>query len=108
MLMAAMAGGTAAPGRTGMERDTQDIVFEVNVEPDEEDGGYVASVSNLRGVYGQGETREEAWEDLKEALDFTIRDMIENGEPLPESDESARHLPSIEDSAGKYRADMVF
>ena len=91
-----------------MERNTNDIVLKVMVEPDKEDGGFVGSVSNLRGVYGQGETPQEAWADLKEALDFTIRDMIENGEPLPESDESARGLPSIEDPAGNYRADLVY
>ena len=76
-----------------MEPNTKGIVLKVTVERDEEDGGFVASVSNLRGVYGQGETPREAQANLKDALNLTIRDMIANGEPLPESDEPARHPP---------------
>lgn len=86
------------------------IVFRVVVEPDEEEGGFVAYVSNLLGVYGQGETEEEAADSLSEALDFTVRDMIESGEKLPESDESTLHLPSLptmSDRGHSYRKELA-
>jgi predicted RNase H-like HicB family nuclease len=86
------------------------IVFRVVVEPDEEEGGFVAYVANLPGVYGQGETEEEAADSLSESLDFTIRDMIESGEELPESDESAVHLPSLPTVSSRghsYRKEMA-
>ncbi len=66
------------------------IPFLVNVEPDAEDGGYVAATPMLAGVYGQGDTKRQAIEDLEAALEFTLEDMINNGEPLPEADSFAK------------------
>lgn len=63
-----------------------DIDFVVVVEPDLEDGGYIATTPTLSGVVGQGETKQEALADLEEALEFTVQDMISSGEPLPEAD----------------------
>lgn len=63
-----------------------EIPFMVVVEPDFEDGGYIATTPSLAGVAGQGETKREAIADLEEALDFTLQDMINGGEPLPEED----------------------
>lgn len=86
------------------------IVFRVVIEPDEEEGGFVAHVANLPGVYGQGETEEEAADSLSESLDFTIRDMMESGEELPESDESAVDLPSLPtagDRGHSYRKELA-
>lgn len=80
------------------------ILFRVFVEPDPEDGGFVASTPTLRGVYGQGETEEEAVRDFQTALDFTMQHMVEEGEDLPESDESARELPSVDDVGRAFRA----
>jgi antitoxin HicB len=79
------------------------ILFRVIVEPDPEDGGFVASTPTLKGVYGQGETEEEAVRDFEAALDFTLRAMMEEGEELPESDESARGLPTVDDAGRTFR-----
>jgi predicted RNase H-like HicB family nuclease len=79
------------------------ILFRVVVEPDREDGGFVASTPTLKGVYGQGETEEEAVRDFQAALDFTLRAMVEEGEELPESDESARGLPTVDDASRTFR-----
>jgi antitoxin HicB len=57
--------------------------FAVVINPDPEDGGYVATVPSLPGVVGQGETEEEALEDVKVAVAFTLESMIERGEQLP-------------------------
>lgn len=66
--------------------------FAVAIHPDPEDGGYVASIPSVPGVYGQGETEEEALEDVREALEFTLESMSELGEELPAGDEIVREL----------------
>ena len=64
----------------------------VVVDEAPEDGGYIASVPSLPGVYGQGETEEEAFQDAVAALTFTLDDMTENGEELPPSDGHPREV----------------
>lgn len=74
-----------------------EILFQLVIDPDPEDGGYVATTPTLPGVVGQGETQEEAAQDLATALQFTLDDMKENGEPLPESDKEAEGLPRLDE-----------
>lgn len=82
----------------GLEGDgAREILFRLVIEPDPEDGGFVATTPTLPGVAGQGETPEEAGRDLAAAIRFTLDDMVENGEPLPESDEEARDYPALEE-----------
>ena len=77
----------------GMEKRRQTTRrFAVAIHPDPEDGGYVASIPSLPGVYGQGETEEEALEDVREALEFTLESMAELGEELPAGDEIVREV----------------
>jgi antitoxin HicB len=66
--------------------------FAVVVHPDREDGGFVATVPSLPGVVGQGETEEEAFKDVAEALAFTLEDMVDRGEELPPGGEVAREI----------------
>ncbi len=66
--------------------------FIVVVVPGPEDEGYIASVPALPGVYGQGETEEEAFEDVVAALTMTLDDMIERGEKIPSGNETAREI----------------
>jgi len=56
--------------------------FTVVVERDE-DGLYVASVPLLQGCYTQGETYEEALENVKDAIKLHIEARKEVGEPIP-------------------------
>ncbi|NOZ58170.1 MAG: type II toxin-antitoxin system HicB family antitoxin [Euryarchaeota archaeon] len=46
--------------------------FKVIVEEDKEDGGYVVSVPSLSGCYSQGDTIEEALENIKEAIELYL------------------------------------
>lgn len=55
------------------------VIFE-----DPEDGGYVARVPAVPGVAGQGETEEEAYQDVSEALRVLLEYMDEEGLDLPE------------------------
>jgi len=47
------------------------------IEPDPEDGGFVARVPDLPGVVGQGRTEKEAFEDIAKLLAFTLEEVRE-------------------------------
>lgn len=53
----------------------------------ETDGGYVATVPSLPGCVSQGDTREEAISNIREAADLYIEDCIAAGDSVPEEDE---------------------
>jgi len=59
-----------------------DYKFTVVVERDE-DGLYVASVPLLQGCYSQGETYEEALENIKDAIRLHIEARQSLGESIP-------------------------
>lgn len=42
--------------------------YAVAIEPDLEDGGYVAECTDVPGCFSQGETRDEAVENIKDAI----------------------------------------
>ena len=56
--------------------------FNIVVERDE-DGVYIASCPALQGCYSQGDTYEEAVENLKDAIRLHIEAQREAGEPVP-------------------------
>lgn len=49
----------------------------------ERDGGYIASVPALPGCVSQGDTRDEAVKNIREAVDLYIEDCIASGDPVP-------------------------
>ena len=56
--------------------------FTVIVERDE-DGIYIASCPALQGCYSQGDTYEEAVENIRDAIRLHIEARREVGEPIP-------------------------
>ena len=52
----------------------------------EPDGGYVASVPVLPGCVSQGDTRDEAIANIKEAIEVYVEDCRAAGDPVPEED----------------------
>jgi predicted RNase H-like HicB family nuclease len=56
--------------------------FTIVVERDE-DGVYVASCPALQGCYSQGDTYDEAVENLKDAIRLHIEARQSLGEPIP-------------------------
>jgi len=56
--------------------------YTVVVEQDD-DGVYVASVPMLPGCYTQGDSYEEALENIKDAIKAHIEARRELGEPIP-------------------------
>jgi predicted RNase H-like HicB family nuclease len=49
----------------------------------EADGGYVVSVPALRGCVSQGDTRDEALANIREAMELYIEDCRAAGDPVP-------------------------
>lgn len=49
----------------------------------EADGGYVAIVPALPGCVSQGNTREEALTNIREAAELYIEDCVAAGDPVP-------------------------
>ena len=56
--------------------------YTILLEP-EEDGGFVVSVPALPGCISQGDTRDEAMANIREAISVYIEDCRESGEPVP-------------------------
>ncbi|MBI2843777.1 MAG: type II toxin-antitoxin system HicB family antitoxin [Armatimonadetes bacterium] len=52
----------------------------------EEDGGFHAFVPALHGCHSQGDTLDEAVENIREAMEAYIESLKAHGEPLPEED----------------------
>jgi predicted RNase H-like HicB family nuclease len=46
--------------------------------------GYFVSCPALQGCYSQGETYEEAVENIKDAIRLHLQDRIASGEEIPE------------------------
>lgn len=61
--------------------------YKVIIEPDET-GGYVAVCPSLHGCYSQGETIEEALENIREAILLCIEDLEAEGEEIPNPSKS--------------------
>lgn len=59
--------------------------YKVVIEKDET-GVYVATAPALPGVVEQGDTADEAFENMGAAMRFTLDSMTEEGEELPRSD----------------------
>lgn len=60
----------------------QEREFEVVLEPQPE-GGFVVSVPDLPGCWTQGESREEAVANAKEAIGAYLETLEELGRPIP-------------------------
>jgi predicted RNase H-like HicB family nuclease len=56
--------------------------------PDSEEGGYVITVPALPGCVTQGDTREEALTNARDAIRLFLEDLAAHGEPTPEEREA--------------------
>ena len=52
--------------------------FKVVLEEDEEVGGYIVSCLGLPGCFSQGETSDEALENIKEAIQACLESLAED------------------------------
>jgi len=58
--------------------------FTVVIEKDEH--GYFAYCPELQGCYTQGETYEEALENIKDAIKLHVEDRLACGEEIPQAE----------------------
>ena len=56
--------------------------YRVLIEQDE-DGAFVAEVPSLPGCVSQGETRDEALSNVREAIALYLESLEEHGDPVP-------------------------
>lgn len=61
--------------------------YKVILEPDES-GGYVVTCPSILGCYSQGETVQEALDNIKEAILLCLEDLKAEGEDIPDSSKS--------------------
>jgi len=52
--------------------------FKVVLEEDEEVGGYIVSCPGLSGCFSQGDTSDEALENIKEAIQACLESLAED------------------------------
>lgn len=50
----------------------------------EDDGGYWVEVPSLPGCVSQGDSKEEALANIKEAIEAYIESLQAHGDPIPE------------------------
>jgi predicted RNase H-like HicB family nuclease len=62
------------------------LIFRVRLERDLEDGGFVASCTDLPGCFSQGDTREEALENIRDAI-VCFQASLWKHDPVPHIEE---------------------
>lgn len=58
--------------------------FSVIIEKDEE--GFFAYCPELQGCYTQGDTYEEALDNIRDAIRLHLEDRLSSGEQIPQSE----------------------
>ena len=59
------------------------LEYTVVLEPDQEGKGFTATVPALPGCVSEGDTLEEALENIKEAIELYLDSCQKAGEPIP-------------------------
>jgi antitoxin HicB len=67
--------------------------YRVLLEPDLEAGGYVVSCPALPGCHSQGETREEALANIRDAIEGVLASLKSRNLPLPSEEEVEVRMP---------------
>lgn len=58
--------------------------FKLSVIVEKDKDGYFAFTPELQGCYSQGDTYEEAMENIKDAIQLHLEDRLESEESIPE------------------------
>jgi predicted RNase H-like HicB family nuclease len=90
------SGGIASESPRGLRFIEEAIMkLKVLLWP-ESAGGYSVSVPALPGCYSQGETREEALENIREAAELWLEVAADTAANRAEGDEAGAELEEIE------------
>lgn len=60
--------------------------FKVSIVVEKDKNGYYAYCPELQGCYSQGDTYEEAVENIRDAIKLHIEDRLEQGEEIRQSE----------------------
>lgn len=63
---------------------SESVMRQVILYPDHEDGGWIAEVPSLPGCLSQGDTREEAITNIRDAIATWIDGAQQTGMSVPE------------------------
>lgn len=78
--------------------------YTILLTTDVDDGGYVVTVPFLEGCVTEGDTREEAIANARDAIQGYVESMTANGEEVPE-EPLAPQLLSIDVDASAWKVD---
>lgn len=67
--------------------------YRVILEPDLEAGGFVVTCPGLPGCVSEGDTREEALANIREAIEGYLEGLKKSGFPLPSEEEVEVRVP---------------
>ena len=57
--------------------------FEIVIEKEPEDDGYLAHSPSLPGCFSNGSTIEEAKRNIREAVQLHVESLMAHGQPVP-------------------------
>ena len=60
--------------------------FKISIVVEKNKDGYYAYCPELQGCYSQGDTYEEAVENIRDAIKLHIEDRLAEGEEIPQSE----------------------
>lgn len=60
--------------------------FEVVIEKEPEDDGYMAYSPNLPGCFGAGRSIEDAKRNMRQALEQHVLSLLDRGQPIPQNE----------------------
>ncbi len=58
--------------------------FEIVIEKEPEDEGYMAYSPTLPGCFSNGLTSEDAKRNMREAVQLHVESLVERGQPVPQ------------------------
>ena len=60
--------------------------FEIIIEKESDDEGYLAYSPTLPGCFSNGKTIEEARKNIREAIQLHIESLRSHGQPIPQNE----------------------
>ena len=68
------------------DADVKFYTFEIVIEKEEEDGGYLAYSPTLPGCFSNGKTIEDARRNIREAIQQQVASLLAHGQPVPQNE----------------------
>ncbi|MDG6319618.1 type II toxin-antitoxin system HicB family antitoxin, partial [Glaesserella parasuis] len=59
------------------------MLYPIAIEPGDETHAYGVIVPDIPGCFSAGDTLEEAYQNVKEAIVFHLEGLVEDGEEIP-------------------------